>query len=331
MVSKRKIAMTAATFGAAMTSMYTAPELQADIVDITWNGGNATTTNPHLSFSTLFPPGFDIDQVPGTIDFYQWNDTYGGTGRTVNVGAGWGMLSATVVALGQSLDPATFSGVGNSVSVGIFGGTEFDGSGTNYIGFRSFANQGNVGWFKLEYTVDGPIIYSEGEYGDAGETVVVGGTGGGGTFPPDSFTAFRGIFVSGDLNSLLASDNVDLCYNPGITLFPTEAPVTLDFVGTSPDDTPASISVTIESSANTVGLGLTFRMWKFTGTPGWQTVGTFGQTNNVDTVRTASGVPADHVQAGTGEVRTRYEVRRVSFIFLFPWTDCVDQVFWTAG
>jgi len=157
-----------------------------------------------------------------------------------------------------------------------------------------------------------------------------GGESTGGTFPPDSYNAFRGVFLSGDLNSLLNSDNVDLCFQPGITLFPSEAPVTLDFIGTSPDDTPSSISVTIESSANTVGLGLTFRMWNFN-TTAWQTVGTAGQTNNVDTVRTFGGTPADHVQAGTGQVRTRYEVRKVGFVFLFPWTDCVDHVFWTYG
>jgi hypothetical protein len=147
------------------------------------------------------------------------------------------------------------------------------------------------------------------------------------TFPPDSFFRFRGVFVSGDLNSLLASDNNKLCHNPGITLFPSEAPITLDFFGISPNDAPDALSVTIESSANTVGLGLTFRFWNFHNAM-WQTVGTASQSNNVDTVRTYPGVPNDHIQGGTGQVRTRYEVRKVGFVFLFPWTDCVDHVFW---
>jgi hypothetical protein len=147
--------------------------------------------------------------------------------------------------------------------------------------------------------------------------------------PPDDWDDFRGVHVSGDLDSLLDSDNVDLCFNPGITLFPSEAPVTLDFFGTLPSDSPSDLSVTIESSANTVGLGLTFRFWNFN-TNAWETVGTAGQTNNVDTVRTFDGTPADHVDAGTAEVRTRYEVRKVGFVFLFPWTDCVDQVYWTS-
>ncbi len=148
------------------------------------------------------------------------------------------------------------------------------------------------------------------------------------TTPPDEFKTFRGFLASGGLDDLLDSDDNDLCHNPGITIFPLEAPVTLDFLGTLPNDSPASLDVTIESSANTVGLELAISFWNYN-TNSWDVVGTDTQTNNVDTVRTFAGIPADHVEAGTGEVRTRYEVRVVSFIFLFPWLDCVDHVFWT--
>ena len=150
------------------------------------------------------------------------------------------------------------------------------------------------------------------------------------TTTPDGFDAFRGFYVSGDLDSLLQSDDDELCYNPGIVLFQSEAPVTLDFTGTLPNDSPATLDVTIESSANTVGLELTISFWNYN-TNSWDVVGTDTQTNNVDTVRTFAGTPADHVEAGTREVRTRYEVRVVSFIFLFPWLDCVDHVFWTTS
>jgi hypothetical protein len=162
---------------------------------------------------------------------------------------------------------------------------------------------------------------------------LLGTTGGSETFPPDSFAPFRGVFVSGDLNSLLADDGDKLCYNPGITLNPLEAPVTIDLFGTSPDDAPASIEITIESSANTVGLGLTFKMRDYpAGVPiVFDIVGTASQTNGVDTIRTFSGDPAQHVEAGTGAVHVRYEVRKTGFTFLFPWTDCIDHVFWTVG
>ncbi len=150
------------------------------------------------------------------------------------------------------------------------------------------------------------------------------------TTPPIDFNAFRGFYESGDLNSLLASDGGKLCYNPGITIFPAEAPVTLDFFGILPNDSPATLDVTIESSANTVGLELTFSFWNYNSNS-WDVVGVEGQSLNADTVRTFAGNPADHVEPGTGEVRTRYEVRQAGIIFVFPWLDCVDHVYWTTG
>ncbi len=149
------------------------------------------------------------------------------------------------------------------------------------------------------------------------------------TVAPFDFNAIRGFYDSGTLDDVLASDDNDLCYEPGIVLNPSEAPITLDFFGTLANDSPASLDVTIESSANTVGLELTFSFWNFN-TNMWDVVGTATQSLNADTVRTFAGIPADHVEAGTGEVRTRYEVRVVSFIFLFPYLDCVDHVFWST-
>ena len=150
------------------------------------------------------------------------------------------------------------------------------------------------------------------------------------TVRPDEFNVFRGLHDSGDLDSLLGSDDDKLCYNPGIVLSPTEAPVTLDYLGTLPNDSPATLDVTIESSANTVGLEITISFWNFN-TNSWDVVGTDTQSLNADTVRTFAGNPTDHVEAGTGDVRTRYEVRVVSFIFIFPWLDCVDHVYWTVS
>ena len=146
----------------------------------------------------------------------------------------------------------------------------------------------------------------------------------------DAFNAFRGFHVSGTLDDLLDSDDDDLCHQQGIVLFPTEAPITLDFFGTLPNDSPSTLDVTIESSANTVGLELTISFWNYN-TSSWDVVGVEGQSFNNDVVRTFSGTPADHVQMGTGAVITRYEVRQTGLIFVFPFTDCIDQVFWTTS
>ncbi len=148
------------------------------------------------------------------------------------------------------------------------------------------------------------------------------------TVGPDEFNAFRGFHNSGDLDDVLESDDSDLCHDLGITIFPSEAPITLDFAGTLPNDSPATLDVTFESAANTPGLELTISFWNYNASS-WEIVGTAAQGFNVDVVRTFAGVPADHVEAGTGSVRTRYEVRQTGIIFQFPWTDCIDQMFWS--
>ena len=148
------------------------------------------------------------------------------------------------------------------------------------------------------------------------------------TTPPNAFNAFRGFLDSGTLDDVLASDDADLCHDLGITIFPSEAPITLDFDGTLPTDSPSSLEVTFESSANTPGLELTILMWNYN-TNSWKSIGTATQGFNTDVIRTFVATPADHVEAGTGNVRTRYEVRQAGIIFTFPWTDCIDQVFWT--
>ena len=51
MVTKKKLATTAAaTFGVALSSMYVANEMQADVLDLTY-GGNASATNPFVTGS----------------------------------------------------------------------------------------------------------------------------------------------------------------------------------------------------------------------------------------------------------------------------------------
>ncbi len=190
MVSKKKISKAAvattavATFGVAMTSIYLAPEIQADVLDITWNGGNPTATAP-ISFGTLNVVSQDIDQVAGNRNFIQFNDQFNGTGRTFDCfastylgGTVAGLFSVTNAASGDVIDPATFSGITTGAlgggSTGTGNGT-FDGSGTGFIAFRE-TGTGNLGWFRLEYTTDGDIFYGPGEYGSMGEALTVGGT-----------------------------------------------------------------------------------------------------------------------------------------------------------
>lgn len=189
MVSKKKMATTAAaTFGVALASLYVTAEIQAEILDLTYDGGAPMFSNPFVASSSGLALYIGIDQVPNatsypglsTVDFAQWNDTYGGTGRTMPFFGNTvvGPVSMDVVESGQVIDPDTFVGATNGIGgPALIGQTEFDGSGSAFVAIRPRSAPDTLYWFKLDFTVEGPVIYSTGQYGSEGEVLTVNGTG----------------------------------------------------------------------------------------------------------------------------------------------------------
>ena len=179
--SKLNLATTAAaTFGTAMSTLFVANDLHAEIVELTFNGGNASTTNPfHIGCKTL-DVVFDIDQVPnvdGTRgDFSAWNDTFQGTGRTHGINgtdvAGNLLSHRPLSSVGGSLfiDHKTFVGDSDGF-IGDGSSNIFDGSGTAFVGFRTAA--GNVGWYQMSFSVAGPVRYFSGQLGTNGESIFI--------------------------------------------------------------------------------------------------------------------------------------------------------------
>ena len=208
MVSKKKLATTAvASFGVAMASMYVSQDMHADVMDLTY-GGAASATNPFFSGSGS-PQTIAIDQV-SSFAFVQWNDTFGGTGRTAPffTGSVAGPMSMDTRMAGDVIDPNTFVGRVTTTSLGgmapavVGGGSEFDGTGSAFIAVRPRIGSGstdNVYWFKIDFTQGGPIVYSCGQIGSMGEALTVGEGCDGGMKGCD--------FALGDVNM---DGNVDL-------------------------------------------------------------------------------------------------------------------------
>ena len=200
---KTKMAVAAvASFGVAMSSVYISNDLQADVLDITWNGGNATATAPFVTYGGVSQ---FIDQVPNNVtttslgaineggQFYQWNDTFGtdGIGRTMELGiasAAIGPMSMRVASSGEVIDPASFVGQLNAAGtapgdIGNAGNgdplnTSFNGTGSLFVAVRPLEAPTNLYWYKVTFTDQGALVYAEGEYGSMGESLTVGGSGG---------------------------------------------------------------------------------------------------------------------------------------------------------
>ena len=155
---KKKLATTAAaSFGAAMATLHCAPELQADIVDLTFSPGTVAVGGLGYVF---------INEVGAT--FAQWNDSVGQTLSVGVVGTDTRLDGISVVQYSQTLNASTFPNIATDGTVlGPYG------SGTAYFGFFY---QGNVGWFSADLGDGGAITYLDGEFGADGESVRVGGT-----------------------------------------------------------------------------------------------------------------------------------------------------------
>ena len=172
MKKRRLVTTAAATFGAAMTSMYAAPELQADIVDLTFTPGSKAFN------STL--EAILLDQVGAS--FSQWNDS---VGKTLYAGS---LIGVGIVNASSILNAGTFVGAS---SINAAAGFSTAATGTAFVGF-SFG--GNVGWFSLNLGgAGGAITYLGGQYGNAGESVHVGGA----VIPEPTSMAALGVLALG--------------------------------------------------------------------------------------------------------------------------------------
>jgi len=145
----------------------------------------------------------------------------------------------------------------------------------------------------------------------------------GGFVPPAEFATVRGLPINASLSDFLDSDDIDAAYNPGFTLNSAEAPVLLVFDGVA----TIATAFRVESSAGTVGLGYTVEAWNWA-TGAYDIIGTSSETFNSDSTEDFAIVPADHIEPGTGNVRSRVGWRRVSFTINFPWVVNVDHVGW---
>jgi hypothetical protein len=196
-----------------------------------------------------------------------------------------------------------------------------DGGG----GFSAAGNlelDGTIGQHDAATAISGGSFSLTGGFWAAGR--------GNGQTTANSYTVFRGIHVSGELTDSFASDNSYLKFNPGIVQLPSDAPIWLIFDGELPNDSPNSLSVTIESFANSVGLEVTIEMFNF-GTDSYDVIDVrtaAAYSDAVTTVDVTSEID-NFVNPDSGAVRIRVGWRQSGPLLLIPWTVCVDQVIWT--
>lgn len=168
----------ASVFGAALSSAFVTQEIQADVLDISWNAGQASVQVTYERVGSCSPPftPLDIDQLGIGRDLLVFYGTY-----ECSTGIGSGVVDFQVrsafrdgqiaslgfVERGDVIDPQTLANLGNRI--------RFDGpDGSGFAAFRT--TDGNVGWFKIEVDeINEVVTFAEGEVATMGESLVVGG------------------------------------------------------------------------------------------------------------------------------------------------------------
>ena len=157
--TSKKVTTAAATFGAALTSIYAATDLQADVVDLTITGMTPIVFNETGSAFATFATsvaGFQLASIS------LFNNS--STGRGIFVSSS---EIFQVFNFGDVINTAAFTN-GNSIQNFGAGAT-----GTQYIGFQ---NGGSVGWFRVDLADDLSFDIAEGQYQNtAGGSITVGG------------------------------------------------------------------------------------------------------------------------------------------------------------
>ena len=157
MLKNTNAAKVTAGFGAAAATLHAVPELNADVVNLTFSPGTVIFSTDQSKVDVNL--GTTGGAFLGSIG--QYNDSVGKSMDTQT-----GIRSMTIVSSGQEIGGPTF--VGNS-SISF----STSASGIVYIGFTT--GSGRVGWFSVDLGgFTGTITYAGGQYGTDGESVTVG-------------------------------------------------------------------------------------------------------------------------------------------------------------
>lgn len=147
---------------------------------------------------------------------------------------------------------------------------------------------------------------------------------------PASYSIFRGVYISGDVNSLGSSDNNYLDVKRGFVANGGENPVDVTVVGQGSVGAVNKVKVHIETHANTPGLTQYLYLWNYSSNA-WDVVDTrSGPTSDTAVDVTITSGAANYVSAGD-EVKARIGLKPTGLLSNSAWHGYIDQVHWTIN
>ncbi len=146
---------------------------------------------------------------------------------------------------------------------------------------------------------------------------------------PDVLHVIRGIQTAGTVADLASSDDSYLAFQPGFTLNQAEPPVWIELESTTSNMSPNSLTLNVESAANTVNVTQTLEIFDFqNGVYEVVDVRSTSNSDSIATVQLADNV-ARFVEPGSGLIKLRLGWKPGGPLVLYPWTVRIDHVLWT--
>lgn len=145
---------------------------------------------------------------------------------------------------------------------------------------------------------------------------------------PSSFTLFRGTVVSGNLVSLLVSDDNRLVMRPGAVFSSQEAPIQLIVNATSSNATPSRLEFSVEAHCSAANISQSIALYNFD-TQAYETLNTSTATTSDSTVVVVVTSNPGRFIGRNLELRSRVAYKAQGPTFAYPWFAGVDEIKWT--
>ena len=141
--------------------------------------------------------------------------------------------------------------------------------------------------------------------------------------PPSSHSLFRGVQISGNLQSFAFTDDDRMVLQPGVVFSSGEAPIQLILNATSPFTTNTLYQFEIEWHCTSTNISQTFDVWNFD-TSSYTNFSVL-QAPTTDTTHLIYVIPSAPFVGPNGELRARLSYRATGPVFAYPWQARIDR------
>ena len=149
-------------------------------------------------------------------------------------------------------------------------------------------------------------------------------------FVPESFQIFRGLLLSGNLQSLAASDDDRLVVRPWIVINSSVPPVQVIVEATAPVSATTELRFKLEASTDIFGIRQWIELFNFT-TGMYEEVDVRMATTSDSAIELTFLAGASRfIDPGTRKMRARLKWKEAGPIISYPWQARIDQIVWTV-